>query len=349
MDRLDAFAPRMRRRTWRIGDRVIARGEAGIDTLAGTSVFLTGASGFVGRALLPLLVDVGCRVTCFGRSAPVTEMGAPVRHAAGDVRDAAVLDAALAAARPDLVFHLAGVSAPPRDLPARRAMLELNVLATEMLLQAALNAGVRKVLVVGSAAQYGPLARIGRGLREDDACRPTGLYGISKAAAGSVALDFAQATGLSVTLAVPFNVIGPGQAEHLVPATFISQILAAPGDGPVRIRVGDITAERDWVDVRDVARALLSLASRGLGGAYNICSGRPRPVSALLQALRAASPRHFDWVVDEARLRADQPSIHYGDPARIAADTGWSAEIALPDSLAAMFTAAGGQHAHHAT
>ena len=126
-------------------------------------------------------------------------------------------------------------------------------------------------------------------------------------------------TGLPVMLAVPFNVIGPGQAEHLVPATFIRQLLATPGDGPVRIAVGDVTAERDWIDVRDVAQALVVLAARGRGGAYNICTGRAQPVSALLNALQAASPRRFDWAVDPARLRPGQPSIHYGDPARIAA------------------------------
>lgn len=310
--------------------------EASIDTLAGANVFMTGASGFVGRALLPLLVDAGCHVTCLGRSVPAIAAGVGLRHVTGDIRDTALLRGALAGAEPDLVFHLAGASVPPRDVAERRGMLELNVLGTEAVLEAAAKAGARKVIVVGSAAQYGPLVVAGRGLQEGDACRPVGLYGISKAAAGALALDFAQMTGLSVTLALPFNIIGPGQASHLVPATFIRQIAATPGDGPVRIEVGDVTAERDWIDVRDVARALVSLAMRGRGGAYNICAGRSRPVSVLLDALRDASPRPFEWVVDPARLRPGQPSIHYGDPARIVADTGWKAEIALADSLAAM-------------
>lgn len=318
--------------------------EARIDSLAGATAFVTGASGFVGRALLPRLAEAGCRdIVCFGRHAPAIGSRAALRHVAGDIRDGAALGSALGAARPDLVVHLAGASVPPRDGPERRSMLDLNVMGTEAVLDAAARAGAGKVLVVGSAAQYGPLTEAGRGLREDDACRPVGLYGISKAAAGALALDFGGMTGLPVMLAVPFNVIGPGQAEHLVPATFIRQLLATPGDGPVRIAVGDVTAERDWIDVRDVARALVVLAARGRGGAYNICTGRAQPVSALLKALQAASPRRFDWAVDPARLRPGQPSIHYGDPARIVAETGWRAEITLADSLAAMLAAADGR------
>lgn len=312
--------------------------QGGMEGLAGRSVLVTGGSGFIGAALLPLLAEAGCVVSCFGRRAPAH----PARHLRGDLHDATSLAGAFAAARPEVVIHLAGAAVPPSDVAARRAMLDLNVMGTEAVLAAAAGAGAQHVVVVGSAAQYGPLPAPDHALREDDACRPVGLYGISKAAAGALALDFARGSGLAVTLAVPFNVIGPGQAAHLVPATFIAQLVAAPGNGPVRIAVGDTTAMRDWVDVRDLARAIALLAARRATGTFNICTGRAVAVAELLATLRDLSARPFDWTTEAARLRPEQPSVHRGDPARIAAAIGWRAEIGLRTTLADMLRAAGG-------
>lgn len=311
--------------------------------LDGKAVLVTGASGFIGSALLPLLKGHAREIVCVGRGPSGSRSGPGCRHIACDIRDAASLSKAFRAARPDVVIHLAGMTVPPQDGPARQAMLDVNVLGTEAVLAAAAEAETGFVLVVGSAAQYGPLPTGGRALREDDACRPSGLYGISKAAAGALSLDFGRATGLPVALALPFNVIGPGQAGHLVPATFIRQIIAAPGVGPVTIDVGDVTAQRDWVDVRDVARAVALLAALGQPGSFNICTGRALPVETLLETLRAVSARRLDWTVDPARLRPDQPSVQFGDPARIAAATGWRAEIGLIDTISDMLLAAGGQ------
>jgi GDP-4-dehydro-6-deoxy-D-mannose reductase len=312
--------------------------QGGTEDLAGRSVLVTGGSGFVGAALVPLLAAAGCAVACFGRRAPPH----PARHLPGDLRDGASLAAGFAAARPEVVIHLAGAAVPPPDAGARRAMLELNVMGTEAVLAAAAGVGAQHVVVVGSAAQYGPLPAPRHALTEDDPCRPVGLYGISKAAAGALALDFGRGTGLAVTLAVPFNVIGPGQASHMVPATFIAQLVGAPGAGAVRIAVGDTSAERDWVDVRDVARAIVLLAARRATGPFNICTGRAVPVAALLGTLRELSARPFDWTTDAARLRPEQPSVHRGDPARIMAATGWHAQIGLRTTLADMLRAAGG-------
>jgi GDP-4-dehydro-6-deoxy-D-mannose reductase len=311
--------------------------------LDGKTVLVTGASGFIGSALLPLLAGHARETVCLGRQAPVPPAGPGTRHVACDILDAASLAAAFGTARPDIVIHLAGTSVPPRDAAARRAMLDLNVMGTEAVLAAAEKAGAGLVVVVGSAAQYGPLMAGRQGLREDDPCRPSGLYGISKAAAGALALDLGLATGLPVALAVPFNVIGPGQAAHLVPSAFIGQMVAAPGTGPLRIEVGDVTAQRDWVDVRDVARAIALLAALRQPGAFNICTGRAMPVATLIETLREVSARPLDWTVDAARLRPDQPSVQFGDPSRIAAATGWRAEIGLAATLADMLREAGGQ------
>lgn len=306
----------------------------------GRRLLMTGATGFIGSALLPLLTGLSRELMTVGRRPPP---GRRARHLALDILDTEAVATAFAEARPDTVLHLAGASLPPSEPAARRAMLALNVMGTEAVLTAARECGAGHVLVVGSAAQYGPMPDPKRGLREGDPCRPVGLYGISKAAAGAMALDFGQAAGIAVTLAVPFNVIGAGQPSHLVPATFVRQIVATPDGGPARIAVGDTAAQRDWIDVRDVARAIAILAGRCRPGTYNICTGRPAPVEALLATLRDISARPIEWSVDGSRLRPDQPSVHFGDPSRITAETGWQPEIGLPQTLTDMLLAAGGR------
>lgn len=317
--------------------------QSGTTGLMGRRILVTGGTGFIGAVFAARLTAAQAIVfTLARRAAAVSQPGVQALRA--DVLDDAALAAAFGQARPEIVVHLAGSVGPPADPPARRAALALDVLGTEAVLGAARAAGVRSAVVLGSAAQYGPPPD-GRALREDDPCRPAGLYGISKAAAGQLALDFGRRFAMPVTLAIPFNVIGPGQPDHLVPATFIRQILALPSDGG-RIAVGDLSAERDWIDVRDVAAALALLAARGGDGAFNICTGRAVPVGALIDTLRRLGPRRFDWLSDPARLQPGQPSKVRGDPAKLAAETGWRAAIALEDSLATMLQAAGGHPSH---
>lgn len=316
---------------------------AGAQELEGRTLVVTGAAGFLGRALLDQLAPLACRVVTLGRPGSARPPGPRGQHLVGDILDAGSLATSFGAVRPDTVIHLAAQTAPPRDAEQRRAMLAVNVLGTESVLAAAARAGAASAVVVGSAAQYGPMAQGGRALREDDPCRPVGAYGISKAAAGQLALDFGASFGLPVTLALPFNVIGAGQPPHLVPATFIRQVVALPAAGAGCIAVGDIAAQRDWVDVRDVARALVLLAAQRLPGAYNICTGSAVAVSELLAILQRLSARRFDLAQDPARLRPGQPSVQFGDPSKLRDATGWRAQVTLEDSLAAMLLMAGGQ------
>lgn len=312
------------------------------DGLDGKVVLVTGGSGFIGSALLPLLSAYSRKVISLSRRPGLSATPTAICHVACDILDGPSLASAFDAQRPDIVIHLAGLSLPPKDAAARRAMIDINLTATDMVLAEAARHEVELAVVAGSAAQYGPMEREDRGLREDDPCRPSGLYGITKAAAGALALDFGRTTGLPVTLALPFNVIGPSQAAHFVPATFIQQLADAPGAGAVCLAVGDLDARRDWVDVRDVARALALLAAAKQPGAFNICTGQAVSVSALLEALCTASGRPLEWRSQPQRRRPDLPSVNFGDPAKIRAMTGWRAQIGLATSLTDMLRASGG-------
>jgi GDP-4-dehydro-6-deoxy-D-mannose reductase len=314
----------------------------GTASLQGRRVLVTGGTGFVGAATARCLAAAGAAVASLARRPPAGAAPPGVQALCGDILDDAALARALAEARPDTLLHLAGSVAPPGDFAARRATLERDVLGTETVLAAAASAGVGAAIVLGSAAQYGPQPG-GGAVAEDAPCRPAGLYGIAKAAAGAAALDFGRAFGLPVALAIPFNIIGPDQPDHLVPATFIRQVVALPPGAPRRIAVGDTAAERDWIDVRDVAAALALLVHRPRAGAFNICTGRPVAVATLLATIARLVPEPFAWTTEAARLRPGQPSKLHGDPAKLAAETGWRATVPLEESLAAMIRAAGGR------
>lgn len=237
----------------------------------GINLLVTGATGFLGRHLVRALVDTGRRPTLLAREPPERGPGGEddgtVRWVRGDLRNPATPTAALAAVRPEVVFHLAGVRGQP-GAAGQRECLEVNVLATARLVAAANAAGVRRVVLLGSAAEYGEQP----GPWHEDlpllAERP---YGMSKAAATRLALDLHASAGLPVVILRPFTVYGPGQPAGM----FVAEAMAAAlGTAPYAIR--DENHRVDLVYVADVVDALLRAASApgAHGQVINIGSGQ---------------------------------------------------------------------------
>ena len=299
-------------------------------------VLVTGASGFVGPWLLDALAAAGQGpITALGEppAAPVPALPAVTWHP-GDVRDAAALDALVAEVRPATVFHLAAQASVAASLEDPGATFEVNALGTLRLLDALRrHAPASRTLLVSSAEVYGP--RGGR-LAEDLALAPANPYAASKAAAEQVATAFARSYGLAVVVARPFNHTGPGQTARFAPGSFARQIamIEAGRQAPV-IRVGNLAARRDFLDVRDVVRAYLALAAHGAPGrAYNVSRGEAVPIQAILDGLLALAKVGIDVERDPALMRpADVPEL-LGDPQALHAATGWTPAIPLATTLA---------------
>lgn len=298
-------------------------------------VLVTGASGFVGPWLLARLAEAGHGpITALGEppTAPATALPA-VTWRPGDVRDPAALDALVAEVRPARVFHLAAQASVAASLEDPAGTFEVNALGTLRLLDALRrHAPAARTLLVSSAEVYGP--RGGR-LAEDLAPAPANPYAASKAAAEQVAGAFARAYGLAVVVARPFNHTGPGQTARFAPGAFARQIamIEASRQAPV-IRVGNLGARRDFLDVRDVVRAYMLLAERGEAGkAYNVCRGEAVAIRAILDGLLAHAKVGIDVEADPALMRpADVPEL-VGEPAALRAATGWAPEYALDVTL----------------
>jgi GDP-4-dehydro-6-deoxy-D-mannose reductase len=284
---------------------------------------ITGGTGFIGLQLERELVDNGFEVTAVGRSS-------------GDVTDPQAMRRLVAEVRPTHVFHLAGIRDGELD-----ELLRINVCGTVNVLEAvAAAAPAARVLVAGSAAEYGETTREPVG--EDHPLQPVTDYGVAKTAQELAAAAVAARRGLHLTRVRLFNLLGPGEPTSFV-ASAIAGRIAAIQAGTARppLRTGDLSTRRDFVDVRDAVRALHLAATRGeAGGIYNVCSGRAIAIRTLVDELLTVAG------LDVAIESAAEPAVanvrgYAGSAERLSAATGWEPRRSLVDSLADVLAAHG--------
>jgi GDP-4-dehydro-6-deoxy-D-mannose reductase len=290
---------------------------------------LTGASGFVGRHLAAQLAEQGHEVHGFGRRKPAGWEGP---WHSGDLGDLARLRAVVAEAGPDLVFHLAGLMRGGLG-----ELLAVNAGGTERLLAAvrAERPGAR-VLVTGSAAEYGLAREEELPITEEQPLRPLTPYGVAKVAQSLVAAQTALRHELAVIRTRTFNLTGPGEPETLVCSAFARQLVEIEQgrQAPV-LRVGNLDSLRDFVDVRDAVRAYALVAERGESGAvYNVASGRDVAIADVLEQLRTLSGVEARVAEERARRVAWDVPVQRGDASRLRAETAWTPELDLSASLA---------------
>lgn len=290
---------------------------------------VTGASGFLGRHVLSVLraEEPDARIVVIGRRCPT---GWPVENfAAANLDDLDGLTKTVTALRPDVVLHAAGRTppAPAQDL------FQSNTRNTVHLLSA-LSAGGRRVRVVlaGSAAELGRAGTPGRPLDESTPCAPCDAYGLSKWYATLAGLAWEEP--LQVMVARLFNLVGPGMPTTLAIGRFAAA-LAAPGSDPLRLSVGPLDARRDFLDVRDAARALVALAHAGRPGRlYHAGTGTSRRVGEGLEQLIALCGRSVVLEPASDVPISNGPRDSRADCRRIALETGWQPLIPWEQSLA---------------
>lgn len=280
-------------------------------SLSHRSVLVTGGRGFVGRSLTAALRRRGVEPWTVART-PSREGG--MRDIViGEGRWDAALDRVLAEVTPDCVFHLAG-----RARGTAPELAAANVGLLQCLLDALARAGLRPRLVVaGSAAEYGAAIRDGEPARETAECAPRSAYGATKLAQTRAALAFAEATGAPTLVARIFNPIGPGMPPHLALQDFANQIWSMPRTGGT-LRVGDIDVRRDMIDVEHVGACLAALADDPRAcGIVNLCSGQAPPLRELVEMLIMGSGRTVEIAIDRSRLRPDEPRTIVGSLERL--------------------------------
>jgi GDP-4-dehydro-6-deoxy-D-mannose reductase len=288
----------------------------------GTTVLITGATGFAGAHLARACADAGDAVTGTG-------------SAGVDLLDAAAVEEHVAAVGPDVVYHLAAKAHVGESWREPAAYLHDNVAMTRNVLEAVRRHAADAVVVaVSSGELYGPPEHLP--VDEHAPLRPQNPYAVSKAATDLLAGFYGDAHGLRVIRPRAFNHAGPGQPPLFALASFARQVAAGleSGEEPVRVVTGNAHARRDFTDVRDVVRAYRLLAARGEPGVYNVCSGRAISAAELVGALGETAGVVVDHRVDDALVRAHEVMEVRGSYERLRASTGWEPAIPLSQTLA---------------
>jgi GDP-4-dehydro-6-deoxy-D-mannose reductase len=233
----------------------------------------------------------------------------------------------------------------PESLESPLEIYEINAIGSARLAQAvreyASNGSAPRVVFASSAEVYGARDPSDYPLQETLALRPSTPYGASKAAAEAMLLAYARSFSLDVVIGRFFNTIGPGQSERFVVASLAAQLAGIAAGGARELRVGNLAAARDFIDVRDAVAAYLALARRGeTGEAYNVCTGAAVSIRDVLRELIAIARVPVEVREDPARMRSAEIPLSAGDPAKLCAQTGWSPQIPLLRSLRDIYESA---------
>jgi GDP-4-dehydro-6-deoxy-D-mannose reductase len=306
---------------WRIGlkllreNNVNSPGRSSSSPTEKTRWLVLGVAGFIGRAMLAELKKQGRNVTGADRVS-----GGFIQPV--DVFDAPSLRMLLREWQPSILLNAIGHD-PTADLD----LTDFYFRSSALLLEAVqAEAPSCRVLLLGSAAEYGN-SGAANGSREIDPQNPLSDYGRAKCEQFTVASRFA-ASGLAVTTARLFNPIGSGQGRH----QFVGALLERIRNGQKSLSVRHGNCVRDWIDVRDVARALVILGeSSTLFPAVNICSGKGHTVEFIARIVAQLMK-----VEVECESETSTPDLLWrsvGDPERIFG-LGWRPEHSLAETLA---------------
>jgi GDP-4-dehydro-6-deoxy-D-mannose reductase len=301
------------------------------------TVLLTGGTGFVGRhlasALATRLPDAKLVLLCRPGEKPQRR---DVQYLTAELTDEASVKAAVDDVRPDLVLHLAAQASVGDAVGSAEDTWRVNFCGTMWLAAAIARACAQATfLFVSSAEVYG--ANFSKTpVSEDTPLLPINAYARAKAAAEAMLADILPQSA-QLIVARSFNHTGAGQDERFALPAFAAQIARIEkGEKEPLLLVGNLSAERDFLDVEDVVEAYLRLIeTAGLPRrtTFNVASGRAHAISDMLRRLRALAGADFDISVDPDRMRASDVPCSVGDASKLRKTTGWAPRRSIDDTL----------------
>lgn len=283
---------------------------------------ITGDQGFVGRHLRALL---GQEMVVVGFDL----------EGGQDIRSYESIRQAVERIEPDYVFHLAAQASPPESLMDPRRGLEVNVGGTLNLLEAVRHTGIHaKILIAGTSEEIGYNRSPGERIDEDSPCRPTQPYGVTKFAASQMGLVYAYQYGLHVVVTRAFNHVGPGMPARYAVGAFAKRLVEIERGQKITLTHGNLSAVRNFTDVRDVVRAYRLVIDQPAGRVFIVCSSVSRTMREVLNIMINCLGQEVRLELDPALHRPDEKGV-FPRPsyAKLHAATGWGPEIPLEKSL----------------
>ena len=292
-------------------------------------ILITGSTGFIGSSLADYIEKNRSLYEVYGID--IRSIRAGKRYFKGDIRDRAFLMKVLKKVRPHYIFHLAG-STDKRDF---HELVSANISVTKSLLDAVADTKSFKTRIVipGSAAEYGHVSQRDMPVREDHPLDPINPYGTSKMYQILLALAYSD-RGLDVVVGRVFNILGWATPRDFSIGRFAYEIsLIRKGKKKDIIEARGLNSERDFLDIQDVCSALMAIAEKGKkGNIYNICSGKTYGIRKALNYLLDTAGLKKVRIKTLAPCAPEVKSIR-GLNAKIKKDTKWRPEVDISKSL----------------
>jgi UDP-glucose 4-epimerase len=310
-------------------------GRTALAGLQGRRVLVTGGDGFIGAHVVRRALDEGARVAAVLRPGKRPARLAPrerLELIERDIADGDGLTELLQAERPDLVLHLAAIADWRQDPSLTIKMIQAHVLGTGYLLEAARKAGVARVVLFGSAGEYGDHDRA---LTEEYPGEPLDPYSATKLAATMLALTYHRSFHLACTVVRPFLVYGPGEGQHrLLPSTFARSLQAlTAAERTMEFTTGE--QRRDFVYVEDVAEGALraAITPAAAGEILNLGTGVATSVREIVQAAIEIAGSRVIAQFGARPQRAGEPRLLLADMRKTRRILGWQPTVGVSDGL----------------
>lgn len=306
------------------------------------NILITGITGFTGSHLAEYMIkqpDVKVFGTIRGRHRQlefINHIKNKLALLECDLTDTNSVTQTIEDSQPDMIFHLAAQSFVPTSWRAPQETFNSNVIGTLNLLEVVRKSKFEpKILITGSSEEYGLVHPDEVPIKETNQLRPLSPYAVSKVAQDLLGYQYHQNYGMKIVRTRSFNLIGPRSGAKIVSADFARQVVEIEkGIKDPIIYVGNLTAERDFVDVRDVVRAYnLALQKCKHGEVYNICSEKTIKIKYILDTFLKLSKKKIELKEDPTRMRPSDVQLLYGDCSKFKKETGWKPEYDIDTSL----------------
>lgn len=304
--------------------------------MSGMKVLVTGAGGFVGKYLVDSLIRNNCDVVAIGVNNGEYINSCGIRSHVINILDYTILEETFRIEKPDAVIHLAAISNVPISWNNPVVTIDVNVKGAVNVFLALANTNPNGIMLnIGSSDEYGLTAKKGVPLTEDMLCQPQNPYSISKYCTEQMLLQLSKKYGTKVISTRSFNHFGPGQAMGFAIPDFATQIAKIEqGKQDPIIKVGDLSAARDFTYVEDVVEAYVTLIKKNVeSGVYNICSGKGRKIEDILCDLLKLSDANIKVEIDSRKLRPVEVPMFIGDYKKIEKATGWRPKCDYLESM----------------
>jgi NAD dependent epimerase/dehydratase len=308
-----------------------------MDSLKDKKILVTGADGFIGSHLTELLLEKGCKVRALSYYNSFNYWGwledipqnANLEVVSGDIRDPFYCKEITKGI--DIVMHLAALIAIPYSYVAPNSYVDINVIGTLNICQAAKENNVKRIIHTSTSEVYGTAQYVP--IDEKHPLQAQSPYSASKIGADAMAMSFYNAFDLPLTIARPFNTYGPRQSARAVIPTIISQIAT----GIKEIKLGDLSPTRDFNFVKDTCKGFIELAmhDESIGGVYNIGSNYEISVGDTLNLIKELMHSDIQFITEKQRLRPGKSEVFrlWCDNSKIKNLTGFKPDFNLRTGL----------------